>query len=98
MDDPLRAVMLELLDRLLNIGDVNRMKFCDRGAVGHVLKVGFCRTAVGCMGGQRGPLACDAILSSLFAVCSVARDHHASSSRWTFHSRTSRCSARSCAS
>ena len=50
MDEPLRATLLEMLERLLSVGDVNRMKFCDRGAVGHILKVRPIRATTPCAG------------------------------------------------
>jgi hypothetical protein len=42
MDAPLRATLLTLLERVLSAGDVNRMRFCDRGAVASLLKVCPC--------------------------------------------------------
>ena len=39
MNDDLRVTLLEILERLLSLGDVNRMKFCDRGGVTELLKV-----------------------------------------------------------
>jgi len=43
MDDGIRQMLLEVFDRLLTMNDVNRMKFCHRNAVSHLLKVGRAR-------------------------------------------------------